>query len=139
MKKLVALLLSVMMCFACVSALADTYVSWYTYGDVYLGNEREYSAFNFEVADTEFLFQEFADREVECLRTLKASLPLPAYDCVMKCSHAFNILDARGAISATERANYILRVRAVAKACCESYLAEVAGKKDTYSTKGEVA
>ena len=62
----------------------------FTYGDVYLENEREYSAFNFEVADTEFLFQEFADREVECLRTLKASLPLPAYDSVLKCCHAFN-------------------------------------------------
>ena len=71
----------------------------FTYGDVYLENEREYSAFNFEVADTEFLFQEFADREVECLRTLKASLPLPAYDSVLKCCHAFNLLDARGVIS----------------------------------------
>ena len=88
----------------------------FTYGDVYLENEREYSAFNFEVADTEFLFQEFADREVECLRTLKASLPLPAYDSVLKCCHAFNLLDARGVISATERMAYILRVRTLAHA-----------------------
>ena len=129
MKKLVALLLSVMMCFACVSALADTYVSWYTYGDVYLENERQYSTFNFEVADTEFLFQEFADREVECLRTLKASLPLPAYDSVLKCCHAFNLLDARGVISATERMAYILRVRTLAKAVCASYLEHVVGEK----------
>ena len=57
----------------------------------------------------------------------------------MKCSHAFNILDARGAISATERANYILRVRSVAKACCECYLAEVAGQSDDSTKKGEVA
>ena len=57
----------------------------------------------------------------------------------MKCSHAFNLLDARGAISATERANYILRVRTIAKLCCESYLAEVAGKTDETAKKGEVA
>ena len=99
----------------------------FTYGDVYLENEREYSAFNFEVADTEFLFQEFADREVECLRTLKASLPLPAYDSVLKCCHAFNLLDARGVISATERMAYILRVRTLAKACCASYMKNVVG------------
>ena len=111
----------------------------FTYGDVYLENEREYSAFNFEVADTEFLFQEFADREVECLRTLKASLPLPAYDSVLKCCHAFNLLDARGALSAVERANYILRVRAVAKACCEAYMAEVAGINENADQEGEVA
>ena len=71
--------------------------------------------------------QKFDDYETECHSCLDRKLPLPAYDCVMKCSHAFNILDARGALSAVERANYILRVRAVAKACCESYLAEVAG------------
>ena len=70
------------------------------------------------------------------LLRLDAHLPLPAYDCVMKCSHAFNLLDSRGAISATERANYILRVRTVAKDCCEAYLAEVAGEKDDASTRG---
>ena len=88
-----------------------------TYGDVF--HENEY--------------------EAECHSCLERKLPLPAYDCVMKCSHAFNILDARGAISATERANYILRVRSVAKACCECYLAEVAGKSDDSTKKGEVA
>ena len=72
----------------------------FTYGDVYLENERQYSRYNFEVADTDFLFQEFNDREAECLRTLEAGLPLPAYDSVLKCCHAFNLLDARGVISA---------------------------------------
>lgn len=99
----------------------------FTYGDVYLENERQYSRYNFEVADTEFLFQEFNDREAECLRTLEAGLPLPAYDSVLKCCHAFNLLDARGVISATERMGYILRVRTIAKACCASYMKHVVG------------
>jgi len=99
----------------------------FTYGDVYLENERQYSKFNFEVADTEFLFQEFNDREAECMRTLEAGLPLPAYDSVLKCCHAFNLLDARGVISATERMAYILRVRTLAKACCASYMEHVVG------------
>lgn len=99
----------------------------FTYGDVYLENERQYSRFNFEVADTEFLFQEFADREKECKRILRANLPLPAYDSVLKCCHTFNLLDARGVISATERMHYILRVRTLAKACCASYMKNVVG------------
>ena len=99
----------------------------FTYGDVYLENERQYSRYNFEVADTDFLFQEFNDREAECLRTLEANLPLPAYDSVLKCCHAFNLLDARGVISATERMAYILRVRTLAKACCASYMEHVVG------------
>ena len=99
----------------------------FTYGDVYLENERQYSRYNFEVADTEFLFQEFNDREAECLRTLEAGLPLPAYDSVLKCCHAFNLLDARGVISATERMGYILRVRTIAKASCASYMKHVVG------------
>ena len=110
-----------------------------TYGDVFHENEVEFSAYNFEVANVEMMRQKFDDYERECHSCLERKLPLPAYDCVMKCSHAFNILDARGAISATERANYILRVRSVAKACCESYLAEVAGKSDDSTKKGEVA
>ena len=108
----------------------------FTYGDVYLENEREHSTYNFEVADTDFLFGEFDRYERECNRVLEAGLPLPAYDYVLKCSHAFNILDARGAISAVERANYILRVRTLAKVCCEAYLELVAGKAEK---KGEVA
>ena len=101
----------------------------FTYGDVYLENERQYSRYNFEVADTDFLFQEFNDREAECLRTLEANLPLPAYDSVLKCCHAFNLLDARGVISATERMAYILRVRTIAKAVCASYMEHVVGIK----------
>ena len=111
-----------------------------TYGDVFLENEREFSAYNFEVANVELMREKFDDYERECHSCLDAKLPLPAYDCVMKCSHAFNILDARGALSATERAAYILRVRAVAKACCEAYLSEVAAAgDDSEETKGEVA
>jgi len=112
-----------------------------TYGEVFLENEREFSAYNFEVANVDMMRQKFDDFEAECHACLEAKLPLPAYDCVMKCSHSFNILDARGAISATERAAYILRVRTLAKACCESYLAEVAGDAAASDSveKGEVA
>lgn len=99
-----------------------------TYGDVFLENEREFSAYNFEVADVEMMRAKFDDYERECHRCLDADLPLPGYDCVLKCSHAFNLLDSRGALSATERTNYILRVRTVAKAACECYLASVADR-----------
>ena len=110
----------------------------FTYGDVYLENEKQYSKFNFETASTEFLFREFEARENECKRTLKAGLPLPAYDSVLKCSHAFNLLDARGVISATERTAYILRVRTIAKATCESYMKHVVGIEVASSNeKGE--
>ena len=101
-----------------------------TYGDVFHENEYEFSCYNFEVADVDMMRRKFDEYEAECHSCLQAKLPRPAYDCVMKCSHAFNILDARGAISATERANYILRVRTVAKACCEAYLELVASHND---------
>ena len=97
----------------------------FTYGDVFLQNEREFSEYNFELADTALLISNFNNYEKECLRVLEHGLPLPAYDCVLKCSHAFNLLDARGAISATERMGYILRVRTIAKACCEAYCAKL--------------
>ncbi|MGI6105067.1 MAG: glycine--tRNA ligase subunit alpha [Raoultibacter sp.] len=100
----------------------------FTYGDVFLENEKEYSAYNFEHADTNFLFREFADREAECKKVLAAGLPLPAYDAVLKCCHTFNLLDARGVISATERMAYILRVRTLAKGCCAAYLKYVVGQ-----------
>ncbi len=93
-----------------------------TYGDVFLQNEREFSAFNFEHADTEILLRHFADAETECMALLKAELPLPAYDQCIKASHRFNMLDARGVISVPERAAYIARVRALAKGCCEAWL-----------------
>ena len=94
-----------------------------TYGDVYRENERQWSAFNFEVADVETLFRHFDDHERECVRCLDAGLVLPAYDQVLKCSHAFNLLDARGVISVTERGAYIWRVRALAARCAEDWLA----------------
>jgi len=94
-----------------------------SYGDVFLQAEREYSALNFEVADTEILFRHFADAERHCQKILERKLPLPAYDQCLKASHLFNLLDARGVISATERAAYIGRVRVLAKACAEAWLA----------------
>ncbi len=97
----------------------------FTYGDVFLRNEQQYSAYNFEVADVDMLLGLFNTFEAECTRTLEAGLVLPAYDFVLKCSHAFNLLDARGAIAVTERTGYILRVRTLAKACCEAYYALV--------------
>jgi glycyl-tRNA synthetase alpha chain len=94
-----------------------------TYGDVFLRAEREYSAHNFERADVEMLARHFVDAERECAALLAEALPLPAYDQCIKASHLFNLLDARGVISVTERAAYIARVRALAKGCCEGWLA----------------
>ena len=93
------------------------------YGDVFKQAEVEYSAHNFEHADTELLFRHFVDAEKECQALLARKLALPAYDQCIKASHRFNLLDARGVISVTERAAYIARVRALAKACCEAWLA----------------
>jgi glycyl-tRNA synthetase alpha chain len=94
----------------------------YTYGDVFKRNEYEYSRHNFEIADTDMLYRLFDTYEAECRRILEAGTPLPAYDYVLKCSHAFNLLDARGAIAVAERVSFIGRVRALAKACCEAYV-----------------
>ena len=94
-----------------------------TYGDVFLRGEREFSAYNFEFADTEALLRHFVDAERECRALLDRKLALPAYDHCIKASHTFNLLDARGVISVTERAAYIGRVRALAKGCCEAWLA----------------
>jgi glycyl-tRNA synthetase alpha chain len=93
------------------------------YGEVFLRAEREYSAHNFEHADVAALFRHFEDAERECAALLARHLALPAYDQCIKASHRFNLLDARGAISVTERAAYIARVRALAKGCCEAWLA----------------
>ena len=94
------------------------------YGEVFHQNEQEFSAFNFEKADTAILFQHFKDAEKQCQELLAGDklLPLPAYDQCIKASHAFNLLQARGVISVTERAAYIGRVRALAQACCEAWL-----------------
>jgi len=97
------------------------------YGEVFHQAEREFSAFDFEFADTELLFRHFADAEKECQALVEKKLPLPAYDQCIKASHCFNLLDARGVISVTERAAYIARVRALAKACCEGWLASDQG------------
>ena len=99
----------------------------FRYGEVFHQGEREFSAFDFEYADTEILFRHFTDAEKECQSLIGAKLTLPAYDQCIKASHCFNLLDARGVISVTERAAYIARVRALAKACCESWLGSSQG------------
>ena len=92
-----------------------------TYGDVFHQNEVEMSHYNFEQADVDFLFQSFDTYERESQRLIEAKLPLPAYEMVMKASHAFNLLDARHAISVTERQRFILRVRGLARAVAQAY------------------
>ena len=92
-----------------------------TYGDVFHQNEVEQSAYNFRHADTEALFRHFEDCENECRKLVEAELPMPAYEQVLRASHTFNLLDARHAISVTERQRYILRVRTLARATAEAY------------------
>ncbi|MDX1335711.1 MAG: glycine--tRNA ligase subunit alpha, partial [Gammaproteobacteria bacterium] len=94
-----------------------------SYGDVFHQNEVEQSAYNFEHADTESLFGWFDTCESESQKLIEAGLPLPAYEQVLKASHSFNLLDARHAISVTERQRYILRVRSLARAVAEAYYA----------------
>ncbi|HBV86108.1 MAG TPA: glycine--tRNA ligase subunit alpha [Desulfosporosinus sp.] len=93
-----------------------------TYGDIYLQNEIDYSHYNFEVADIEALQTWFDMYEREAKRVVEKGLVLPAYDYVLKCSHTFNLLDARGAISVTERTSYIARVRGLARLCAQAYV-----------------
>jgi glycyl-tRNA synthetase alpha chain len=115
-----------------------------TYGEVFLQAEQEYSRHNFEYADTDMLFEQFRMAEAACKKYLGAGwaeaedgrnsrkrhlLALPAYDQCIKASHVFNLLDARGVISVTERQSYILRVRELAKACGEAWLATAGGGK----------
>jgi glycyl-tRNA synthetase alpha chain len=97
------------------------WVDGVTYGDVYHQNEVEQSKYNFELANTEMLFQHFGQFESEAKRLMEAQCVLPAYEMVLKCSHTFNLLDARGAISTTERAAYIGRVRNLARAVAQAY------------------
>jgi len=92
-----------------------------TYGDVFLQNEKEMSAYNFEHASVDFMFKAFDEYEVSCEKLLADQLPLPAYEMVMKASHAFNLLDARHAISVTERQRFILRVRTLARQVAQAY------------------
>ena len=108
-----------------------------SYGDVFLQNEQEFSRYNFEAADTDMLFRHFKDAEDECRRLLdkgqgagpngRHSLAVPAYEQVIKASHNFNLLDARGVISVTERQSYILRIRELAKACGAAWLQTAGG------------
>jgi glycyl-tRNA synthetase alpha chain len=111
-----------------------------TYGDVFLQNEREASKYNFEAADTAILLRHFADAETECRQVLDQSLvdgrhtmAIPAYEQVLKAAHAFNLLDARGVISVTERQSYILRIRELAKACGAAWLLTEGGGLTTVS------
>ena len=104
-----------------------------SYGDVFLENERQFSAFNFEVADVETLKRQFEDMVAQVSRILEhrgpqgQRLALPAYDQCIKASHLFNLLDARGVISVTERQAYIGRVRALAKRCADAFVTTEAG------------
>lgn len=95
-----------------------------TYGDVFLENEKQFSAYNFEQANTETLFQWFKDAAAECKACIAAELPLPAYDQAIKASHIFNLLQARGVISVAERQAYIGRVRELAVGSCEAHMAK---------------
>jgi len=95
-----------------------------TYGDIHHQSEVEFSKYNFEIANTAMLFDLFAKFEQESREVLSKGLVLPAYDYCLKCSHVFNLLDARGAISVTERTSYIARVRNLARAAAEAYLAQ---------------
>ncbi len=99
-----------------------------TYGDVFRENEREFSAYSFEAANTDLLFKAFADAAGECRALVDAGLPLPAYDQAIKASHLFNLLNARGVISVAERAAYIGRVRDLTKAVCEGWVAKNADR-----------
>ena len=92
------------------------------YGDIYLPQEREHSKYNFESADIEAVTLLFGIYEKEALRLLKSGEVLPAYDYILKCSHAFNILDARGALAVSERMAYILRIRKMARQCAKIYV-----------------
>lgn len=95
-----------------------------SYGDVYHQQEVEQSTYNFEAANTEVLFDFFQKYEAESLRVVKLGLVLPAYEFCLKCSHTFNLLDARGAISVTERTGYIGRIRNLARECAKAYVAQ---------------
>jgi len=107
-----------------------------TYGDVFHQQEVEFSAHNFELANTDVLFRQFKEAEAACLAMIEAgrkagkSYVLPAYDQCIKASHLFNLLDARGVISVAERQAYILRVRTLAKACCEAWLSSPQGRTE---------
>src|SRR5467141_4953910 len=98
-----------------------TWVDGVTYRDVYHQNEVEQSKYNFEASDVKWLLSQFNDFEAQAKRLIAEGLALPGYEMVLKCSHTFNLLDARAAISVTERAAYIGRVRALARLVAQAY------------------
>ena len=108
------------------SALDLEWAPGVRWGDVYRESEREWSIYNFEVAPVDILTRRFEEHEAECRMLLEHELPLPAYDQVLKSSHTFNLLDARGAISVTERAAYIGRVRTLARKVAQLYVENIA-------------
>ena len=111
-------------------------VSW---ADVYLEAEREWSEYNFERAPIDLLTRRFEEHEQECRFLIASRLPLPAYDQVLKCSHVFNLLDARGAVSVTERAAYIARVRNLSRVVAQLYLEVDAGEVGSDRERDAVA
>ena len=92
------------------------------YKDIYLESEKQFSKYNFESANTEYLLKSFEFVENECKQLLNNNLPLPAYENCIKASHYFNILDARGVIGVAQRQSYILKIRSLVKNCCEVYI-----------------
>ena len=99
----------------------DSQVQRISYGDVYHQNEVEQSRYNFEASNVEVLFRRFSEHEADASRLLTEDLPLPAYEQVLKAAHSFNLLDARGAISVTERAQYIARIRTLSRQVAQAY------------------
>jgi glycyl-tRNA synthetase alpha chain len=124
------------------SAFDVVWVDGVMYGDVYRENERQWSAYNFEHAPVDILTRRFEEHEGECRTLVDAGLPLPAYDQALKCSHTFNLLDARGAISVTERAAYIGRVRNLARKVAQLYVEQEEAENEEEAelvAKGRVA
>ena len=105
------------------------WVDGYTYGDIHKIDEVQFSRYNFEAADTSMLLKQFDMCEQECKKLLKDEIVIPAYDYVLKCSHAFNLLDARKSIGVAQRTRYIGRVRGMAKGCAEGYLKLINGSE----------
>jgi glycyl-tRNA synthetase alpha chain len=93
-----------------------------TYADVDLEAEKQFCEYNFKEANTEILFRQFAEAEIQCNELIEKNLPIPAYDFCIQASHLFNLLNARNVISSTERASYIARIRNLAKVCCVSWM-----------------
>ncbi len=102
----------------------------FTYGDIHRQSEIEFSYFNFDYSDPNIIKKHFEEYEKESKRLINLGLIFPAYECCLKCSHLFNLLDARGVLSVAERTNYIAKVRAIAKACAEAYISKRYGEKN---------